>query len=223
MHHGKTVPDPVSRPPHDLQVLFVQRIPLWKRAMDIVGALVGLVVFSPLMIAAALAIKLTSPGPVIFKQKRAGLGGNPFTMYKFRTMIVGAEEIKKQLLHLNEQTGPVFKMAMDPRVTSIGRFLRRTSIDELPQFLNVLKGEMSLVGPRPPTLDEIPFYENWQRRRLEVTPGLTCFWQTMGRAKMSFDDWVRKDILYINSRNLIVDLKLLIRTVSAVITKRGAY
>jgi lipopolysaccharide/colanic/teichoic acid biosynthesis glycosyltransferase len=191
--------------------------------MDFFGALCGLLVFSPLMIAAALAIKLTSRGPIIFKQKRAGLGGKPFTMYKFRTMIVGAESLKKSLLSRNEQTGPVFKMKNDPRVTWVGRFLRKTSIDEFPQFLNVLKGDMSLVGPRPPTLDEVPHYRNWQHRRLEITPGLTCFWQIMGRAKMSFEEWVRKDILYINSMSLLVDLKLLILTIPAVILRRGAH
>ncbi len=217
LHHGQ------SRPVHDLRTLFLKRNSFWKRAMDIVGATVGLILSSPVMLAAVVAIKLTSRGPVIFRQKRAGLGGKPFKMYKFRTMVVGAEGLKKYLLSKNEQTGPVFKMKDDPRVTRVGRLLRKTSIDELPQFLNVLKGDMSLVGPRPPTLDEVPFYESWQHRRLEVTPGLTCIWQTMGRAKMSFDEWVRKDIVYINTMGFLVDLKLLILTIPALITRKGAY
>jgi lipopolysaccharide/colanic/teichoic acid biosynthesis glycosyltransferase len=207
----------------NLEALLVRPMPLFKRIMDICGALIGIILFAPIFIVVAGALKILSPGPIIFRQKRAGLGGRPFTMFKFRTMITGAEAIKKHLLSSNEQTGPVFKMKNDPRVTPIGRILRKTSIDELPQLFNVLLGDMSLVGPRPPTLDEVAFYQPWQRRRLMVTPGLTCVWQVKGRAKGTFLEWVRMDIFYIRSRSIFKDVMLIFMTIPALISRKGAY
>jgi lipopolysaccharide/colanic/teichoic acid biosynthesis glycosyltransferase len=197
-------------------------IPVWKRSMDIVGAIVGLVVFSPIMLAIAIVIKLTSKGPIIFIQERAGLGGKPFNFYKFRSMVIDADARKKDLIEFNERTGPVFKMTDDPRVTPVGKFIRKWSLDELPQFYNVLKGDMSLVGPRPPTLDEVAQYYNWQDMRLEINPGITCLWQIYGRHKSSFDDWVRLDIEYSRRQSLLLDLKILLLTLPAVLSRRGA-
>ncbi len=213
----------LSKTVNGLEQIFVRRIPIWKRAMDIVGALVGLTVFSPLMLAVAIAIKLTSKGPVIFKQKRAGLGGKPFTFYKFRSMVIDAEEKKKQLMQFNFRTGPVFKMNDDPRVIPVGKFIRKWSFDELPQFYNVLKGDMSLVGPRPPTLDEVPQYDNWQKRRLEVKPGITCLWQINARHESDFDNWVRLDIEYVKKKSLLLDIKILLLTLPAVLSRKGAH
>lgn len=205
-----------------METLFVEPLPLWKRALDVIGALGGLLLLWPIFAVAAVAVKLSSPGPVLFKQQRIGLGGRPFTMYKFRSMVVGAECRKKAFLAANEQDGPVFKIKNDPRLTPVGRFLRSTSIDELPQLWNVLRGDMSLVGPRPPLCEEVVQYDVWHRRRLEVTPGLTCIWQVNGRSEIRFEDWVRMDMEYIRSRSLIHDLKLLIKTVPAVLSRRGA-
>jgi len=212
-----------SKPVNGLEQIFIRRIPFYKRVMDIVGAVVGLTVFSPLMLAVTIAIKLTSKGPVIFKQKRAGLGGKPFTFYKFRSMVLDAEDKKKQLMKFNFRTGPVFKMNKDPRITTVGKFIRKWSFDELPQFYNVLKGDMSLVGPRPPTLDEVPQYDNWQNRRLEVKPGITCLWQISARHKSSFEDWVRLDIEYVRNQSLLLDFKILILTLPAVLSRKGAH
>lgn len=203
-------------------ILLVHSSPL-KRAIDVVGAATALVVLSPVMLAAALAVKLTSPGPVFFRQERAGLGGRPFAFYKFRSMCVDAEQRKQELLAKNEQTGPVFKMAADPRITPVGRFLRRTSIDELPQLWNVLTGDMSLVGPRPPIVAEVANYERWQRRRLEIKGGLTCIWQVSGRSSILFNDWVRLDLRYVEQASLGADVSLLARTIPAVLTCRGAH
>lgn len=203
-------------------ILLVHSSPL-KRAIDVVGAATALVVLSPVMLAAALAVKLTSPGPVFFRQERAGLGGRPFAFYKFRSMCVDAEQRKQELLSKNEQTGPVFKMAADPRITPVGRFLRRTSIDELPQLWNVLTGDMSLVGPRPPIVAEVANYERWQRRRLEIKGGLTCIWQVSGRSSILFNDWVRLDLRYVEQASLSADVSLLARTIPAVLTCRGAH
>ena len=147
----------------------------------------------------------------------------PFEFYKFRSMVTGAEAGKQDLLQSNEQTGPAFKMRIDPRVTRVGYFLRRTSIDELPQLFHVLRGQMSLVGPRPPTLDEVPDYEPWQRRRLSLTPGLTCIWQVRGRSTIHFLDWVRMDLSYAQRRSFLLDVKLLLLTIPAVLSRRGAY
>jgi len=203
-------------------VLLVHSSPL-KRTIDVAGAATALVVLSPVMLAAALAVKLTSPGPVFFRQQRAGLGGRPFSFYKFRSMCVDAEQRKQALLAKNEQTGPVFKIAADPRITPVGRFLRRTSIDELPQLWNVLTGDMSLVGPRPPIVAEVANYERWQRRRLEIKGGLTCIWQVSGRSSILFNDWVRLDLRYVEQASLGADVSLLARTIPAVLTCRGAH
>ena len=211
------------RPVEGLETLFVRRLPLWKRAMDIIGAIVGLIISSPVMLAAAIVIKLTSRGPILFKQERAGRGAKPFTFYKFRSMVVEAEGRKNELMKFNEQTGPVFKIKNDPRVTRVGRILRRLSIDELPQFWNVLKGDMTLVGPRPLPCDESDASDQWQKRRLTVTPGLTCFWQVSGRSEVGFENWVRMDIRYAKARSLLLDLKILFRTLPAVLSRRGAH
>ena len=183
---------------------------------------VMLLLASPLMLLAAVAVRLDSPGPVIFKQNRAGLGGRPFPMYKFRTMVEGAEAKQTLLIPLSEQDGPAFKMKNDPRITRVGRLLRKTSIDELPQLLNVLKGDMSLVGPRPLPCHESDACSQWHRARLDVTPGLTCIWQVSGRSNTQFDRWVRLDLAYARRRTLLRDLKLILRTVPAVLLQRGA-
>jgi lipopolysaccharide/colanic/teichoic acid biosynthesis glycosyltransferase len=212
----------VRRPVRPMETLFVRRLPLWKRCLDVLGAALGLLAFSPLLAAVAVAVKLTSPGPVFFRQKRSGLGGKEFIMLKFRSMAADAEARKSSLAALNEQDGPVFKIRNDPRVTRLGRFLRSTSIDELPQLWNVLRGEMSLVGPRPLPCDETAAGRGWLRRRLDVTPGLTCFWQVRGRSTVSFADWVRMDVEYVRRRSLPADLLLLLQTVPAVVSRRGA-
>jgi lipopolysaccharide/colanic/teichoic acid biosynthesis glycosyltransferase len=212
----------VARETQSLETLFVQPSPVWKRCLDVTGALVGLALLSPVMLVAALAIKLTSKGPIFFVQQRSGRGGKPFAICKFRTMVVDAEERKGKLLALNEQDGPAFKIKNDPRVTAVGRFLRCTSIDELPQLWNVVKGDMSLVGPRPLPCHESEACLPWQRQRLYVKPGLTCIWQVSGRSQVSFAEWVRMDVRYIRSRTLRHDLKLLVQTVPAVIFRKGA-
>jgi lipopolysaccharide/colanic/teichoic acid biosynthesis glycosyltransferase len=206
-----------------LQQLLVRPVPAWKRLIDVTAAAVALVLLLPLFGLVAAAIKLTSRGPVFFGQRRSGRGGVPFRMYKFRTMVVDAEARKAALMALNEQDGPAFKVRNDPRVTRLGRFLRRTSIDELPQFINVLFGEMSLVGPRPLPCNETRACETWHRQRLDVTPGLTCIWQVRGRSQVSFADWVRMDVQYIRSRSLAQDLKLLLLTMPAVVAGKGAH
>lgn len=194
-----------------------------KRILDVVGALAGLALLAPLMLLVAVAIKLESRGPVFFCQWRLGQGGVPFRFYKFRSMTVGAEHARCKLEHCNEVSGPVFKMRQDPRTTRVGRFIRRASIDEMPQLWNVLRGDMSLVGPRPPLPDEVACYEPWQRERLAVRPGLTCIWQVSGRSDVPFEDWVRMDIEYIRTRSFWLDLKLLVLTLPAVLSGRGAY
>jgi len=194
-----------------------------KRAFDVVvsGALIALL--SPLVLGIAVAIKLTSPGPVLFKQKRVGLNGRRFTLYKFRSMVRDAEARKADLLHLNEMRGPAFKIANDPRLTPIGRLLRRTSLDELPQLFNVLRGDMSIVGPRPPLPDEVAQYQLWQRRRLSMKPGLTCLWQVNGRSKVAdFDRWMRMDLQYIDSWSLKLDMKICLKTIPVVLLGKGA-
>lgn len=202
--------------------LLVRATPVWKRVMDVVGSTVGLVVFAPVMLIAAAAIKLSSPGPVFFKQTRAGLGERPFPMYKFRTMVINAEAQRQKLVQFNENDGPAFKMSDDPRITRIGRILRKTSIDELPQLWNVFCGSMSLVGPRPLPCIEAEECRDWQHRRHDVNPGLTCIWQVKGRSIVSFADWARMDLTYVNSRSLGQDLKLLLLTIPAVLSCRGA-
>ncbi len=204
-----------------MEPLFARPLPLWKRAMDCVLAATALVVLSPLLLAIALAVKLTSPGPILFRQMRSGLGGRPFAFYKFRSMVCDAEARKAGLMARNEQDGPAFKIRNDPRVTPIGRFLRASSLDELPQLWNVLRGDMSLVGPRPLPCDESDACAGWHRRRLDVTPGLTCIWQVEGRSQVSFDDWVRMDVRYLRLRSLAADAALIVRTLPAVLLRRG--
>ncbi len=196
---------------------------LVKRALDVAGAAAGLILLAPLMLLIALAIKLTSPGPVFFVQERVGLHGRRFRMYKFRSMVADAEERLAEVLHLNEMSGPVFKIADDPRVTRVGRFLRRTSLDELPQLWNVLKGDMSLVGPRPPLPREVRCYDEASRRRLSVRPGLTCFWQVNGRNKIArFEDWVELDLQYIRQWSLGLDVAILAKTIPTVLKMNGS-
>ncbi len=202
--------------------LFMQPIPTWKRCMDVCISAIALVALLPFFALVAIAIKLTSVGPVIFKQQRSGLGGKTFGMYKFRSMSKDAEAKRDELQHLNVQDGPAFKVENDPRVTSLGRWLRKTSIDELPQLWNVLKGEMSLVGPRPLPCQEMDDSTGWQHQRLDVTPGLTCFWQVHGRKGITFDEWVRLDIRYIQRESFLTDLYLLVATIPAVLFCRGA-
>ena len=183
-----------------------------KRFMDIFASILGLILLSPILIVVSILIKLESKGPVFFSQKRVGLHGKTFNMYKFRSMIVNAEEIKDKLKEQNEMSGPMFKMKNDPRITKIGKFIRKTSIDELPQLLNVLKGEMSLVGPRPSLPKEVKEFEPWMLERLEVKPGITCYWQVMGRNSIGFREWMELDVKYVHERCLSLDLKLIFKT-----------
>ena len=193
-----------------------------KRLLDVVSSAVALWLLLPLFLVVSLVVKLTSRGPILFKQARVGMHGRLFNMLKFRSMVVNAEAMKTLLASANEQTGPVFKMRRDPRVTRIGRFIRKYSIDELPQLINVLRGDMSLVGPRPPVPAEVLQYEAWQRRRFSVQPGLTCIWQVSGRNQLSFEEWMYLDMQYIDHWSLAGDFNLLFRTVPVVITGRGA-
>ncbi len=192
-----------------------------KRIFDIVGAVALLVLFSPIMLAVTALLTLTTLGRPLFVQRRIGFCGLPFRMFKFRTMRPDAEQLQEFVV--NESDGPIFKNRRDPRITRIGRFLRASSIDELPQLFNVLKGEMSLVGPRPPLAKEVADYELWQRRRLAVRPGLTCLWQVSGRSEVGFEDWVRMDLWYVRNQSFASDLKLLLKTPYSVLTGRGAY
>ncbi len=193
-----------------------------KRLFDICSSAAALAVLSPLLVGVALGVKFTSRGPIFFRQKRVGLHGKPFNMLKFRSMVINAEELKAKLEAMNEQTGPVFKMKNDPRITRIGRFIRKYSIDELPQLINVLRGEMSVVGPRPPIPSEVEKYAAWQRRRLSVRPGLTCIWQVSGRNQISFEDWMYLDMQYIDHWSLKNDINLILKTVPVVLTGSGA-
>jgi exopolysaccharide biosynthesis polyprenyl glycosylphosphotransferase len=193
-----------------------------KRLLDVAVSLMLLGLSMPVIVLAALAIKITSPGSVLFKQKRIGLNGRIFTLYKFRTMIADAHERLGEVSHLNTMSGPVFKAKADPRITSVGRILRKFSLDELPQLWNVLKGDMSLVGPRPPIPEEVRSYHRWQRRRLSMKPGLTCLWQVNGRNNVDFDRWMRMDLQYIDNWSPSLDLKILLRTIPAVLLGRGA-
>ena len=194
-----------------------------KRAFDVLGSALLVATLSPLFALVALAVKLTSPGPALFRQKRVGLNGREFWFLKFRSMHEGAEERLYEIATRNEMDGPVFKMKDDPRLTRIGALLRKTSVDELPQLWNVLKGEMSLVGPRPPIPGEVLQYKRWQRRRLSMKPGLTCLWQVSGRSEISrFDDWMQLDLRYIDTWSLWLDVKLVLLTIPAVLLGRGA-
>ena len=195
-----------------------------KQLIDVLGGLITVILASPFMLIAAVLIKLTSPGPILFRQVRAGLNGRPFTMYKFRSMVTNAEQLKQELQQLNEMSGPVFKITRDPRITPIGRILRKFSIDEFPQLFNVLRCEMSLVGPRPLPVDEVARFDDLaHRRRLSVRPGLTCLWQISGRNNLTdFNEWVRLDLQYIDNWSLWLDLKILWRTVPVVLMGKGA-
>jgi exopolysaccharide biosynthesis polyprenyl glycosylphosphotransferase len=195
---------------------------LIRRILDVALAGFLLVVTLPVSVLTAILIKVTSPGPVFFKQERCGLNGRPFVMYKFRSMVGNAEQLRFELDALNEMDGPVFKSSRDPRITLIGKIIRRFSIDELPQLYNVLRGDMSLVGPRPPLPQEVARYERWQRRRLSMKPGITCLWQISGRNEVSFDDWMKLDLTYIDNWSLLLDLKILLKTVPVVLLGRGA-
>lgn len=183
-----------------------------KRIIDIVGSLIGLILLSPLLVIVGVLIKVESKGPIIFSQDRIGKNGKTFRMYKLRSMVANAEELKGTLMKENEMSGPMFKIKDDPRITKIGRFIRKTSIDELPQLFNVLKGDMSLVGPRPSLPNEVLEFEPWMNKRLMVKPGLTCYWQVMGRNNIDFQQWMLLDIKYVETRSIIVDIKLIIKT-----------
>ena len=193
-----------------------------RRILDVLLAGLLVVITLPITAVTALLIKLTSPGPVLFRQDRCGLNGRLFPMYKFRSMVDNAEQLRFELEALNEMDGPVFKSSRDPRITTLGKMIRRFSIDELPQLYNVLRGEMSLVGPRPPLPQEVARYERWQRRRLSMKPGITCLWQISGRNEVSFDDWMKLDLTYIDNWSLLLDLKILLKTVPVVLLGRGA-
>ena len=219
------VADRSAAPDGYFHYLSVRRKPLQralKRLLDIVASGAALVVLAPLLLLAALAVKVSSRGPVLFGQERVGMRGRTFHMLKFRSMVSNAEALKAGLLEQNERSGPAFKLRNDPRVTRVGRFLRKYSIDELPQLVNVLRGEMSLVGPRPALPQEVAQYAAWQRRRLSVRPGLTCLWQVSGRDAVSFASWMVLDMRYIDHWSLAQDLGLLLRTVPVVMTGRGA-
>ena len=217
--HGDVLqrPQPVVRPEGNRAAGFL----IAKRTIDVAGALGLLVLLGPIMAVVFLVLLVTTRGRPIFCQRRIGYLGRPFPMLKFRTMVPDADHQQHEVA--NEQDGPVFKNRRDPRITRIGAWLRRTSLDETPQLFNVLLGQMSLVGPRPPVHDEVVQYEPWQRRRLAVKPGLTCLWQVSGRCEIGFDDWVRMDLWYLERQSLRTDLMLLVRTPLSVLSGRGAY
>ncbi len=192
-----------------------------KRVVDIVVASVGIVLLLPIMLITFLVLLATTRGKPLFRQVRIGECGRKFNLYKFRTMVVNAEQVQQHVT--NEQSGPVFKNRRDPRITRVGAILRKFSIDEMPQLFNVLLGDMTLVGPRPPVEPEVRKYENWQLRRLAVKPGLTCLWQVSGRCEIGFLQWVRMDLWYIDRQSLLLDLVLLVKTPLAVLSGRGAY
>ena len=183
-----------------------------KRITEVLFSGIGLIILSPVFVIVAIAIKLDSKGPIFFKQDRVGKDEELFSMYKFRSMVVNAEELKKALENQNEMSGPMFKMKKDPRITRVGRFIRKTSIDELPQLVNVIKGDMSLVGPRPSLPKEVEQFEPWMKERLTVQPGITCFWQVMGRNSIPFEEWMKLDVKYVRERNYFLDIKLIFKT-----------
>nr|WP_328701035.1 sugar transferase [Aquibacillus kalidii] len=195
-----------------------------KRALDIIASIIGIILLSPIFLIVSLLIKIEdSKGYSLFKQIRMGKDEKEFYMYKFRSMVSNAEELKASLMDINEAEGPVFKIKEDPRITKIGRFIRKTSIDELPQLFNVLKGDMSLVGPRPPLPDEVDQYSAYEKQRLKVKPGLTCYWQVSGRSNIGFNEWMELDLQYIRERNFIVDIKLICKTVLVLFGSKDAY
>jgi lipopolysaccharide/colanic/teichoic acid biosynthesis glycosyltransferase len=201
--------------------------PAWmlgiKRLMDVVVGILAIVVLSPAMLATAIAVKLTSPGPVFFTQERIGKDGEAFRFVKFRTMKVGADTMKADLHEANEADGPIFKIKKDPRITRAGRIMRKLSIDELPQLIHVVRGQMSLVGCRPPLTDEYEQYCDWERQRVRAKPGLTCIWQVSGRSDLDFSTWVKMDLEYIEQWSLWLDIRILFLTIPAVLSGRGAY
>ena len=213
----------------DVQLLSLSSAPdselrlFFKRIFDVALSFAALVVLSPLMLLIAAIIKIASPGPVLFRQTRCGLGGRRFTLYKFRSMINNAEQMRAELHQLNEADGPVFKISDDPRITVVGRWLRRFSLDELPQLWNIFRGEMSFVGPRPAVPEEVDQYEDWQRRRLRMRPGLTCTWVLEGRSHVDFKRWMQLDLKYIDNWSLWLDAKIFLRTIPIVLSGRGAY
>ncbi len=213
---------------HDIPLLTFSTVPaqewklLIKATIDMISAALLLFGLAPLLLFIAISVKLTSRGPVLYRQRRLGLHGREFFLYKFRSMYVDAEARLEELKHLNEMTGPVFKITKDPRVTKIGRFIRKTSLDELPQLFNVLRGEMSLVGPRPPIPHEVDQYKRWQHRRLSMKPGITCIWQVNGRNKIGFEDWMKLDLQYIDNWSLGMDLKIILKTIPVVLFGYGA-
>lgn len=183
-----------------------------KRAVDIICSLIGLLVLMPILVIVVILIRIESKGSIIFSQDRVGKDGIVFKMYKFRSMVVNAEVLKKQLTNENERTGPMFKIKNDPRITKVGRIIRKTSIDELPQLVNILKGEMSIVGPRPSLPDEVKEFEGWMLKRLNVKPGLTCYWQVAGRNDIEFNEWMELDVKYVKERDFLIDVKLILKT-----------
>jgi exopolysaccharide biosynthesis polyprenyl glycosylphosphotransferase len=205
------------------EVGFGRKTRLLKRAIDIIGSIAGLTLGAPVLGLIALAIRLDSPGPIFFRQTRVGANGDIFRIYKFRSMYEGADKMMDELQEMNEADGPIFKIKDDPRVTRVGKILRRTSLDELPQLLNVVRGEMSLVGPRPPLPAEVSRYMEWHKKRLEVRPGMTGLWQVSGRSLLNFDDMVLLDIYYIENWSLWLDIKILLRTIPEVLFGNGAY
>lgn len=233
----KITPDILGAGSERLQVFYLGDIPmleyqakglhgadlLLKRAFDILVSALALILLSPLLGLLAVLVRLDSRGPILYVSERCGRKGKAFRFYKFRSMRPGAEEELEKLRHLNETDGPVFKIRRDPRVTRVGRFLRRLSLDELPQLWNILKGDMSLVGPRPPTPEEVVKYEDWQLRRLEIRPGLTCLWQIGGRSNLSFTDWMKLDLFYLDNWSFWLDLKIILKTVFVVLRGEGAY
>ena len=196
---------------------------IFKRIIDIIGAGLGLILLSPIIAIVACAVKVTSKGPIFFSQKRVGKNGELFEMYKFRSMVVNAEELKGNLEDQNEMSGPMFKIKDDPRITKVGKFIRKTSIDELPQLWNVLKGDMSLVGPRPSLPKEVEQFDNWMFKRLSVRPGLTCYWQVSGRNNIDFEDWMKLDVKYVDERNIWIDIKLIFKTVFVLFGDKNAH
>ena len=185
----------------------------FKRVIDILGSIVGLILFLPISLLISIAIKIEDPkGKILFCQERVGINNKTFKMYKFRSMVSNAEELFKDISELNEMDGPVFKIKEDPRITKVGKFIRKTSLDEIPQFFNILKGDMTLVGPRPPLVCEVDNYGDYEMQRLTVKPGLTCYWQIGGRNSIDFKKWVELDLKYIEERNIFVDIKIIFKT-----------
>lgn len=233
----RVVPDLLSMNMDAIKTCYLGRFPLLeyhreglhradlflKRSFDIVISFLALLLLFPVMLTIAAAVKLDSPGPGLYASSRIGKKGRVFKFYKFRTMIEGAEGMLESLRHLDETDGPIFKIKNDPRVTRVGRFLRRYSLDELPQLWNVLKGDMSLVGPRPPTPNEVEKYADWQLKRLEIRPGLTCLWQVKGRSNLSFREWMKFDLFYIENWSFWLDIKIILRTILVVLRGQGAY